>query len=159
MYKVIQVTAAIVLILAGLAAIPARASGTEEPVPSENTEWRSRVRVVNRGHEGQELQIERYRVAGKINVFDFFSEYCGPCRRIAPLLEQLARLNTEVVVNKVDINRPGVSGIDGASPVVAQYHLDSIPHFVVYDASGKKVAEGEAARNYVTDLMRAAGVR
>ena len=95
--------------------------------------------------QGAEVDIREYAVAGEFTVFDFMSDYCPPCQRIAPWMDRLHNEREGVTVVKVDINRPGVRGIDWQSPVAAQYRLSSIPHFKVVDADGKLVAEGDQA--------------
>lgn len=94
---------------------------------------------------GEEVDIAEYAVPGQITVFDFMSEFCPPCQRIAPWMDRLNAERDGVTVVKVDINRPGIRGIDWKSPVAAQYRLSSIPHFKVIDAGGELVAEGDAA--------------
>jgi hypothetical protein len=61
--------------------------------------------------------------------------------QVAPALEKLHRTRDDIVVVKVDINRPGIKGIDWRSPVAQQYGLRSIPHFKVYGPNGKLLAE------------------
>lgn len=117
------------------------------------------VHYVNQGSEGRPVDITKHVVRGKINVFDFYSKYCGPCMRIAPLLEKLAEKRHDVVVHKVDINRPGVEGIDWRSPLAQQYKLESIPHFKVFDAKGKKIADGEAGTDYVIKMLQASHIQ
>lgn len=99
---------------------------------------------------GEEVNLADYVVPGKTTVFDFYSEYCPPCRAIAPHLEKLHTKRDDVAVVKVDINRLGVKGIDWKSPVARQYNLNSIPHFKVYGPDGKLKAEGDEARAMVT---------
>ncbi|HUJ44392.1 MAG TPA: thioredoxin family protein [Opitutaceae bacterium] len=100
--------------------------------------------------QGREVNLADYVVPGKTTVFDFYSEYCPPCRAIAPHLEKLHLKRDDVAVVKVDINRPGVKGIDWQSPVARQYNLESIPHFKVFGPDGKLKAEGDEARAMVT---------
>lgn len=95
---------------------------------------------------GEEFAIEDYLMPGKITVFDFTSKYCGPCQRLAPILEGLANGRADLVLVQVDINRPEVQGIDWGSPVAQQYKLRSIPYLRVYDPEGNMVADGDAAR-------------
>jgi thioredoxin 1 len=91
--------------------------------------------------KGTEVKLTDYLVPGKIVVFDFYSDYCGPCVQVAPALEKLHKTRDDIVVVKVDINRPNIKGIDWRSPVAQQYGLRSIPHFKVYGANGKLMAE------------------
>jgi thiol-disulfide isomerase/thioredoxin len=100
--------------------------------------------------QGQEVKIADYLAPGKTTIFDFTSEFCPPCRAISPKLDALHAKRADIVVVKVDINRPDVKGIDWQSPVAKQYGLHSIPHFKVYGPDGKLVAEGPQARAMVT---------
>lgn len=49
--------------------------------------------------------------AGKPAVVDFWAEWCGPCRMIAPYIEQIAdEYKDRAVVAKVDVdNNPGIA--------------------------------------------------
>lgn len=95
--------------------------------------------------QGEEVRLADYTNEGEYTVFDFMSDYCPPCQRIAPWMNRLHSERPGVTVVKVDINRPGVRGIDWKSPVAAQFGLSSIPHFKVMDAEGNVVAEGDKA--------------
>jgi len=98
---------------------------------------------------GQEVSLAEHVVAGKTTIFDFTSNYCPPCRQIAPKLDHLDETRDDIVVVAVDINRPDVKGIDWKSPVARQYDLHSIPHFKVFGPDGKLQAEGDAAAELV----------
>jgi prepilin-type processing-associated H-X9-DG protein len=102
---------------------------------------------------GEEVNLEDHVVAGKITIFDFYSDYCPPCGRISPKLEELAGRRDDIAVLKVDINRPGKRGIDWQSPVARQFSLRSIPHFIIYDANGRVMAEGREAYGRVREWL------
>ncbi len=99
---------------------------------------------------GEQVQLSDYLVPGKITIFDFTSQFCPPCRAIAPHVEKLHLTRDDIAVVSVDINRPGVQGIDWKSPVAQQYNMHSIPHFKVFGPDGKLIAEGDKARALVT---------
>lgn len=95
--------------------------------------------------QGQPINLEDHLAEGKTTIVDFYSEYCGPCVRIAPQLEALATQRQDIRVLKVDINRPGIRGIDWQSPVAQQFGLRSIPHFNIFGPDKQLIAEGDAA--------------
>jgi len=99
--------------------------------------------------QGQAVDINLFLVKGRITIFDFTSEYCPPCRAYSDPLYELHRQSVNLAVVRVDINRPEIHQIDWESPVTKQYGLNSLPFFMVYDAKGKKVAEGAEAKKMV----------
>ena len=110
---------------------------------------------------GAEVNLADYLVPGKTVVFDFTSEYCPPCRMYDEPLKALHQKRDDLVVVKVDINRPGVKGIDWKSPVAQQYRMNSIPRFKIFDGDGKLIAEDigqdKPARNLVNKWCEALG--
>jgi thiol-disulfide isomerase/thioredoxin len=102
---------------------------------------------------GQEVDIKDFIVKGKTTIVDFTSKFCPPCERISPMLDKLHADRKDIVVVKVDINRPDVRGIDWKSPVARQYELNSIPHFKVFGPDGKLQSEGEEAYAMVNSLV------
>ncbi len=104
--------------------------------------------------QGQTVTLTDYLVPGKTTVFDFYSEYCPPCRAISPRLVKLHQDRDDIAVVKVDINRPGIRGIDWKSPVAQQFNLESIPHFKVYGPDGKLQAEGDSAYEIVLGWLK-----
>jgi len=66
-------------------------------------------------------------------VVDFWAPWCGPCRAMAPVLEQFAQEKAgEVKVAKVNV--------DEAAGVAGQYGVMSIPTFLVFKG-GKPVGQ------------------
>lgn len=92
-------------------------------------------------------------VPGQTNIVDMYSEYCPPCRQIAPYLEKLDAARDDIHVVKVDINRPEVKGIDWQGPVAKQFKLRSIPHFILISPEGELVAEGKSAYKQVVKMI------
>ncbi|MEA3402699.1 MAG: thioredoxin family protein [Armatimonadota bacterium] len=109
------------------------------------------VRVIS---HGEQVNLEDYLVEGQTVIFDFTSKYCGPCVRLDPYLKQLAEERDDIVLVKVDINRPDRRGIDWQSPVARQFELQSIPNFKVYGPEGDLVAEGDRARQMVLQWIQ-----
>ena len=57
-------------------------------------------------------------------LVDFYADWCGPCQRLTPVLEELARENPGVKIVKVNV--------DHASGLAAEYGVDSIPSLKVF---------------------------
>jgi len=121
--------------------------------PRTHTEITFDQAALNAANPGEELDINDYIEPGKITIFDFYSEFCPPCRTLSPKLTELDSLRDDVVVYKLDINRSGVSGIDWSSPLAQQYGLNSIPKLVAFDENGEPMDTGSNASAFVRGLM------
>lgn len=122
----------------------AQASETA-PLPVDDPELLNpAVPMIEIAH-GEEFELEDYIVPGKINIFNFFSEFCGPCNAIKPKVMALNEGNPDVNIIRVNVNRPGFQGIDWNSPVVKQYKLRSIPYFIIIELNGS-VKKGAGAK-------------
>lgn len=68
---------------------------------------------------------------GKPVVIDFWATWCGPCRRVAPIMEELAAdYEGKVVVGKVDVEEQ--------DELAAQFGIRNIPT-VLFVKDGKVV--------------------
>lgn len=113
------------------------------------------ARFVKAVSHGARVDINEHLTPGRTTIVDFTSIYCPPCEAIRPKLERMAiAWADKVAILKVDINRPDVRGIDWESPVAQQYGLRSIPHFKIFDAEGKLIAEGDRAYGMVQQYIQ-----
>ena len=63
------------------------------------------------------------KASDKPVLLDFFATWCGPCRMIAPFIEQIADEPPEYVVGKIDV--------DEERELAEQFGIQSIPTLVV----------------------------
>lgn len=96
--------------------------------------------------KGQPVDIKQHLAMGNVTVVEFYADWCGPCRKLSPVLEKLAQ-DAEVAVRKIDI-------INWQSPVAQQYHIEGLPHVEVYGRKGELIGEvqgvdAEALLKYV----------
>jgi thioredoxin 1 len=57
-------------------------------------------------------------------IVDFWAEWCGPCRMVAPILEEIASENDSIVIAKLNV--------DENPQISASYGITSIPTLNVY---------------------------
>jgi thioredoxin 1 len=81
---------------------------------------------------GAQVDINRHLALGNVTVVDFYADWCGPCRQLAPSLEQLARSDPEIALRKIDI-------VNWKMPVARQFNVHSIPQVNVYNRGGSLV--------------------
>lgn len=59
-------------------------------------------------------------------LVDFWATWCGPCRVIAPIIEQIAdEYKDSIKVGKVNVDEQGA--------LAAAYNIDSIPTVIVFE--------------------------
>ena len=79
-------------------------------------------------------------------VVDFWAPWCGPCRQIGPIIDELATENSDVKVGKLNV--------DDAKEVAASYGVASIPTILVF--KGGEVVEriqGVASKSKLQEMI------
>ena len=56
-------------------------------------------------------------------LLDFYATWCGPCRMVSPIVEQIAEERSDVLVGKVDV--------DAQTELAAAFEISSIPTLIV----------------------------
>lgn len=59
----------------------------------------------------------------KTVLLDFFAAWCGPCKMLAPVVEEVAKERDDIMVGKVDI--------DEEMELVQKFKIMSVPTLVV----------------------------
>jgi thiol-disulfide isomerase/thioredoxin len=113
----------------------------------------------NPNNPGQTLDVKSLLVKGKTTLIDFYSPFCPPCVRLAPLMAKLAKKRPDLAIKKVKINRPRVNGIDWRSPLAQQYQIRQVPFFMIFNPQGQLVAQGREAVETVGGWLQEAGIR
>ena len=62
-------------------------------------------------------------------LVDFFATWCGPCKMLSPVLEELSN-ESDVLILKVDV--------DEAGPLAAQYGIQAVPTLMLFK-NGQRV--------------------
>ncbi|MDR2568166.1 MAG: thioredoxin [Mycoplasmataceae bacterium] len=81
-------------------------------------------------HNLTEKELSDVIQTGGVVLVDFFAEWCGPCKMLAPVIEELAKEHTNVVFVKLDV--------DKNNDLASKFHVSSIPSIFVF--KDKKLA-------------------
>lgn len=80
--------------------------------------------------------LEAHVVPGKVTVFDFYADWCAPCRSIDAHMYEVVNTRSDVALRKINV-------VSWETPV-AKRHMQKaagLPYVVVYGKDGKLVAK------------------
>lgn len=73
----------------------------------------------------------------KVVLLDFYAEWCGPCRMVSPIVDEIAEENSQYLVGKINV--------DDELELAQAFGVSSIPTLVVMK-DGKIVTKSTGAR-------------
>ena len=99
------------------------------------------VLVVNKGNFESVVKSE------KPVLLDFYADWCGPCRMVSPLVDEIAKENPQYLVGKVNV--------DNEPELAAAFGVSSIPMLAVLK-DGKVVGQAVGARpkEQILDMLK-----
>ena len=90
------------------------------------------VNITNANYKEEVLESDK-----KVLV-DFWAPWCGPCRMVSPIVEEIAEENAAIKVAKINI--------DEQPQLASQYGVMSIPTLMVFE-NGDIADKAVGARN------------
>ena len=98
------------------------------------------VKITKDNFETEVLQNE------KTVLVDFWATWCGPCKMVAPLLDEISEERDDVVIGKVNV--------DEEDELAMKFGVMSIPTMIVFKG-GEAVAKqvGAVPKNVIEELL------
>jgi thioredoxin 1 len=109
---------------------PFPAASVSKDAHTERIHIMSVIHVNNRN-------FESVKASDKPVLLDFFATWCGPCRMLAPIIDELGEEHPEYVIGKVNV--------DEEPHLAEQFGVVSIPTLVVL-RNGEVAAQSVGAR-------------
>ena len=81
--------------------------------------------------------FEEVKNSDKLVLLDFYADWCGPCRMVAPILHEIAEERPDVIVGKINV--------DEEEALAEAFGVYSIPTLVVMK-NGAVVRQTSGAR-------------
>jgi len=80
--------------------------------------------------DGADFKNQLKEAGDKLVVVDFFATWCGPCKMVAPHMEEMSKNMDNVVFLKVDV--------DEVEDITEEYQVQAMPTFI-FIKKGEKV--------------------
>ena len=136
MYKLVAMVAGIVIVLASCGNAGARTEKNSDSRAKSSQTKTAGVQELNSASFGAkvyDMTAEELKYLGdKPAIVDFTATWCGPCQRISPILEELAKeYDGKIVIYKVDI--------DKNRDLATAFNISSIPAIMYIPLNGEPV--------------------
>ncbi len=94
--------------------------------------WEVKVEKTADADDSQSFSAQIKSENGLPMLLDFYADWCGPCKRLAPIIEAME----EDYKDRVEFRRINV---DEDQDLAAAFGIESIPTLVYIDAEGREV--------------------
>lgn len=129
--------------IAGLFAINGILKKQEKPAQNENfkEEKMSILDVTSENFEKEVLKSE------KTVLIDFYADWCGPCKMLSPIVDEIATENEDIKVCRINI--------DNEESLAVQYGIMSIPTLLIFK-SGEVTNQtiGVVSKSEILELLK-----
>ena len=76
----------------------------------------------------KKLNVENFEKevlqAQGLALVDFYADWCGPCKMVAPVLEEIAHEREDVLIGKINVDESGI--------LAAKYQVVNIPTMILF---------------------------
>ena len=98
-------------------------------------------------HIGKEEFERDIKTSDKTVLIDFYADWCGPCKMIAPIIEEISNENPDILVCKVNV--------DTARELAIEFRIESIPTIFILKG-GRVVSKtiGWRSKEQILEMLK-----
>ena len=91
--------------------------------------------------------FEEIRTSGKTVLLDFYADWCGPCKMVSPIVDQISEEHPEYLVGKINV--------DDEDELSESFGVMSIPTLVVLkDGEIAEKSIGFTPKEKILELLK-----
>ena len=92
-------------------------------------------------------EFEKARKEEGLILLDFYADWCGPCRMVAPVVEEVSQLREDALVGKINV--------DDEEALAREFGIVSIPTLIVLkNGQVHKQVVGVRSREQILELLK-----
>ncbi len=93
-----------------------------------------------------ESNLEEIKASDKTVLLDFYADWCVPCKRLGPVLEDISEENPDIIVGKINV--------EDEPDIAEEFGIMSVPTLIVlkYGDEADKVV-GFRTKAQILDLL------
>ncbi len=85
-------------------------------------------------------------IANGTSLIDFYADWCGPCKMIAPIVEEIAAARPDITVGKINV--------DESSQLAVRFGVASIPTLIIFkDGAEVNRIVGYRPKENIIDML------
>lgn len=90
--------------------------------------------------------FDQVKASNKTVLLDFYADWCGPCRMVSPLIDEIAEERDDIAVGKINV--------DDDPELASQFGVFSIPTLVVLkDGEVAQQATGARPKANILEML------
>ena len=95
-----------------------------EPIDNYDIIILTKERVINMAKILNSENFKNEVLDKSIALVDFYADWCGPCKMVAPIIEEIANERSDISVGKINV--------DESVGIAMEYNVVSIPTMIIF---------------------------
>ena len=144
--SLLMVVVALVLVSCSMAAKPEK-NETEKVSAQGEVIVLNKADFLSKVYNYEKNQTQWVYEGNKPAIIDFYADWCGPCKMMSPIVDEIAEEESEIKVCNINI--------DQAMEIAQKYRVMSIPTFIAFkngEEAGRQI--GAVSKGELLSLIK-----